>query len=172
MFYQVTKEGLVIDLFPGCNHWAGVWDARCMSGIHLCDQKGKMQGLVREQGRCPGGLTKPQPIRWGIWGPDCPQHPLMSSALSRMWNAPAGAGCPVQWRQTLNSADPEAVSEHTPTWRQWASPSLKWDVGDPSFSLHRSSHFMNIRDFLQWYPSNSYNCQCISTLISQVFYKK
>lgn len=45
MFYQVTKEGLVIDLFPGCNHWAAVWDARCMSGIHLCDGKEKMQDL-------------------------------------------------------------------------------------------------------------------------------
>lgn len=28
MFYQVAKEGLVIDLFPGCNHWAG-WSLGC-----------------------------------------------------------------------------------------------------------------------------------------------
>lgn len=41
MFYQVTKEGLVIHLFPGCNHWAGVWDARCMSGIHSVMGRGR-----------------------------------------------------------------------------------------------------------------------------------
>lgn len=141
MFYRITKEGLVIGWFPGCDHWDGVWGAGCMSGIHHCERKGKIQDWAAEKRSCPAGL---------------------------LWGTPAHVLCPVpdvkgpRWGRRRRLLTRRLFTDHTPhTWSQWASPSLKWDVGA---HLSAGVSLLNVRDFLRWCPYNRYSGQCMPSV--------
>lgn len=119
MFYQITKEGLVIGWFPDVI-------TETEFGVQgICQGSTAVNGRERYRigwQRNPAALQAWQPSGGsGVCR-------LMSSALSRCERPPVGlaALCGGRHRRLLTW---RLFPDHTPHTSQWASPSLKWDVG-------------------------------------------